>query len=99
MDEPPAPVHARDDRGWNGPEPPGVVFTYGPGRSGTYAPEILRGFEGILQVDGYAGYNRVLDLRTKASNRSQPFTGSRNRHAAHQPRIAWCCAKPKAQPR
>ena len=57
---------ARDDRGWNGPEPPGVAFTYAPGRSGTYASEILQGFEGILQVDGYAGYNRVLDLRDNA---------------------------------
>jgi len=78
MDETPAPVLdpgrgktkkgyfwalARDDRAWNGPEPPGVVFTYAPGRSGKYASEILQGFSGILQVDGYAGYNRVLDLR------------------------------------
>jgi transposase len=77
MDETPAPVLnpgsgktkkgyfwalARDDRAWNGPEPPGVAFTYAPGRSGRYASEILQGFEGILQVDGYAGYNRVLDL-------------------------------------
>ncbi|MBM1690690.1 IS66 family transposase [Sulfitobacter geojensis] len=54
---------ARDDRAWNGPEPPGVAFTYAPGRSGKYASEILQGFSGVLQVDGYAGYNRVLDLR------------------------------------
>jgi len=81
MDETPAPVLdpgrgkvkkgyfwalARDDRGWNGPEPPGVAFTYAPGRSGTYASDILQGFEGILQVDGYAGYNRALDLRDNA---------------------------------
>lgn len=78
MDETPAPVLApgrgktkkgyfwalaRDDRAWNGPEPPGVAFTYASGRSGKYASEILQGFSGILQVDGYAGYNRVLDLR------------------------------------
>lgn len=78
MDETPAPVLnpgsgktkkgyfwalARDDRAWNGPEPPGVAFTYAPGRSGKYASVILQGFSGILQVDGYAGYNRVLDLR------------------------------------
>jgi transposase len=78
MDETPAPVLdpgrgktrkgyfwalARDDRAWNGPEPPGVAFTYAPGRSGKYASKILQGFSGILQVDGYAGYNRVLDLR------------------------------------
>ena len=78
MDETPAPVLnpgsgktkkgyfwvlARDDRAWNGPEPPGVVFTYAPGRSGKYASDILQGFSGVLQIDGYAGYNRVLDLR------------------------------------
>ncbi len=51
---------ARDDRAWNGPEPPGVAFTYAPGRSGKYADDILQGFAGILQVDGYAGYNRLL---------------------------------------
>ena len=81
MDETPAPVLdpgrgktkkgyfwalARDDRAWNGPEPPGVAFTYAPGRSGKYASEILQDFSGILQVDGYAGYNRVLDLRDNA---------------------------------
>ncbi len=43
-----------------------MAFTYAPGRSGEYASEILQGFEGILQVDGYAGYNRVLDLRDNA---------------------------------
>ncbi len=47
MDETPAPVLdpgrgkvkkgyfwalARDDRSWDGPEPPGVAFTYAPGR-------------------------------------------------------------------
>lgn len=43
-----------------GGAPPGVAFTYAPGRSGRYAERILQGFTGILQVDGYAGYNRVI---------------------------------------
>ena len=51
---------ARDDRPWSGDAPPGVAFTYAPGRSGQYAEDILTGFRGILQVDGYAGYNRLL---------------------------------------
>ena len=51
---------ARDDRPWDGDDPPGVAFTYAPGRSGQYADDILKGFSGILQVDGYAGYNRLL---------------------------------------
>jgi len=75
MDETPAPVLApgrkktktgyfwalaRDDRPWDGEAPPGVAFTYAPGRSGQYADNILEGFSGTLQVDGYAGYNRLL---------------------------------------
>ena len=75
MDETPAPVLApgrkrtktgyfwalaRDDRPWGGDDPPGVAFTYAPGRSGQYADNILQGFNGTLQVDGYAGYNRLL---------------------------------------
>ena len=51
---------ARDDRPWGGNAPPGVAFTYTPGRSVQYAEQILQGFTGILQVDGYAGYNRLI---------------------------------------
>lgn len=51
---------ARDDRPWNGGAPPGVAFTYAPGRGGIHAERILQGFSGILQVDGYAGYNRLI---------------------------------------
>ncbi|PVH27210.1 IS66 family transposase [Pararhodobacter oceanensis] len=50
---------ARDDRGWGGDDPPGVVFTYAPSRGGHNAEQILQGFDGILQLDGYAGYNRL----------------------------------------
>ncbi|OYW80866.1 MAG: IS66 family transposase, partial [Asticcacaulis sp. 32-58-5] len=51
---------ARDDRPWQGAAPPGVAFTYAPGRGGQHAEHILQGFTGILQVDGYAGYNRLV---------------------------------------
>ena len=49
----------RDDRGWSGPSPPGVVFHYRPGRSGKYAAEILDGFNGTIQVDAYGGYTSL----------------------------------------
>jgi len=58
---------ARDDRPWGGTAPPGVAFTYAPGRGGQHAERILQGFGGILQVDGYAGYNRLI-----ASDRTGP---------------------------
>lgn len=56
---------ARDDQPWDGGDPPGVAFTYAPGRSGQYAEQILDGFDGIQQVDGYAGYNRLLKRPTQ----------------------------------
>jgi transposase len=49
----------RDDRGWGGPAPPGVVFHYHPGRAGDYAAEILAGFDGTIQVDAYGGYSHL----------------------------------------
>lgn len=54
---------ARDDRPWGGPDPPGVVYVYAPGRAGAYARQALRGFNGVLQVDGYSGYNALTDQR------------------------------------
>ena len=54
---------ARDDRPWNGPDPPGIVYVYAPGRSGENALRALQGFVGVLQVDGYAGYNALTDSR------------------------------------
>ena len=50
---------ARDQRPWAGPDPPGVVFFYAPGRGGRHAEGFLKGFQGKLHVDGYAGYNVV----------------------------------------
>tara|TARA_R110001592_G_scaffold56796_1_gene172886 strand:+ start:987 stop:2657 length:1671 start_codon:yes stop_codon:yes gene_type:complete len=49
----------RDDRGWNGTAPPGVVFHYRPGRKGEYAAEILHGFNGTIQVDAYGAYTHL----------------------------------------
>lgn len=50
---------ARDDRPWGGEDPPGVVYFYAPGRAGANAETFLTGFDGILQIDGYQGYNRL----------------------------------------
>lgn len=53
----------RDDRGWGGGAPPGVVFHYRPGRKGEYAAEILDGFNGTIQVDAYGGYSHLATPR------------------------------------
>ena len=49
----------RDDRRWKGNAHPGVAFHFKQSRKGEHAEEILDGFNGTLQVDGYAGYNRL----------------------------------------
>ena len=49
----------RDDRPWAGTAPPAIVFTYAPGRGAIHAETMLQGFNGILQVDGYKGYDRL----------------------------------------
>lgn len=54
---------SRDDRGWGGADPPAVVFTYAPGGHGSHAMDILTGFDGILQIDGYTGYNALAEPR------------------------------------
>lgn len=54
---------ARDDRPWQGiggsSDPPAVAYTYAPGRGALHAQRMLAGYEGILQVDGYAAYNKL----------------------------------------
>ena len=43
-----------DDQQWFG-----VAFTYAPGDH-SVCLDSLKGFSGIIQMDGYAGYNRLL---------------------------------------
>lgn len=52
-------AYARDDRPWNGPEPPGVAYVYAPDRTGERPIAHLNGFGGVLQVDGYGGYRKL----------------------------------------
>jgi len=48
--------YAVDDRPWQGPTQPAVVYLYAEDRRGRHVKEHLDGFRGVLQVDGYAGY-------------------------------------------
>jgi transposase len=52
---------ARDDRPWQGGTPPVVVYSYAPGRRSDYALALLKGYTGVLQTDGYAGYRALAD--------------------------------------
>jgi transposase len=50
-------AYARDDRPCGGADPPAVAYVYAPDRKSERPSEHLAGFTGVLQVDGYAGYN------------------------------------------
>jgi transposase len=52
---------SRDDRPWGGSDPPGVAYTYAPGRGGEHAFALLTGYSGIVQCDGYAVYKQLAD--------------------------------------
>ncbi|HMB76814.1 MAG TPA: IS66 family transposase, partial [Kiloniellaceae bacterium] len=54
-------VYARDDRPWAGPGPPAVVFFYSPDRKALRPAAHLENFKGVLQVDGYAGFERLVE--------------------------------------
>jgi len=52
-------VYARDDRPWAGPDPPAAVYFYSPDRRAERPASHLGGFRGVLQVDGYAGFETL----------------------------------------
>src|SRR5688572_8321925 len=52
--------YAVDDRAWQGGTPPAVVYLYAGDRKGEHPAAHLAGFEGVLQVDGYSGFKRLL---------------------------------------
>ncbi len=52
-------VYARDDRPWAGPNPPAAVYFYSPDRKAERPAAHLERFRGILQVDGYAGFETL----------------------------------------
>src|SRR3954451_10967914 len=53
--------YAVDDRPWCGSTPPAVVFLYAEDRKGEHPAAHLAGFRGVLQVDGYSGFQSLLE--------------------------------------
>jgi transposase len=62
--------YAMDDRPWCGPAPPAVVYLYAEDRKGRHVEEHLAGKSCVLQVDAYAGYNRL----TRRERQGGPVT-------------------------
>lgn len=50
----------RDDAPWQGERPPAVAYVYTPDRVYARAAEVLAGYRGVLQVDGWGGFKRLI---------------------------------------
>jgi len=48
-----------DDRPWNGPAAPAVIYVFAQGRGHKEISAQLADYHGVLQVDGYGGYKRL----------------------------------------
>lgn len=51
--------YVRDDRPAGSAEPPAVWFAYSPDRKAKHPQQHLKDYRGILQADGYAGYEAL----------------------------------------
>ena len=54
-------TYVRDDRASASNEPPAVWFAYSPDRKGVHPRTHLKDFNGVLQADGYAGFDRLFN--------------------------------------
>jgi transposase len=54
-------AYVRDDRPAASKVPPAVWFAYSPDRKGKHPQAHLKSFRGILQADGYAGFDRLFN--------------------------------------
>src|SRR5882762_2389143 len=52
-------VYAREQRPWNGPEPPAAVYLFAPDRKAERPASHLEHFRGVLHVDGYVGFESL----------------------------------------
>ena len=54
-------TYVRDDRSCGSALPPAVWFAYSPDRKGIRPQMHLKDYRGILQVDGYAGFDKIFN--------------------------------------
>jgi transposase len=59
--------YAVDDRPWCGPSHPVAAYVYSEDRRGAHPTRHLAKFDGVLQVDGYAGFKRLAGERPDKS--------------------------------
>lgn len=64
----------RDDATWQGERPPAVAYVYTQDRVYARAAEVLAGYRGILQVDGWGGFKRLIGKEEASTADVGPVT-------------------------
>jgi hypothetical protein len=52
-------VVVRDGRPYQGSDPPAMVYFYSPDRKGEHPRAFMKDFSGVLQADGFSGFNAM----------------------------------------
>jgi transposase len=73
--------YAVDNRPWCGPGHPAAAYMYSEDRKGEHPASHLKGFRGLLQVDGYAGFGRLVADNADVADNTD-----------NVPRLAFCWA-------
>jgi len=85
-------TYVRDDRPAASRDPPAVLFRYSPDRKGERPREHLKLFRGILQADGYAGFNGLYDRKVEPLQEAACWAHARRKffdlHAATDSPVA-----------
>jgi transposase len=63
-------AHAMDDRPWNGPAPPAVIYIFAKSRGHREIKSQLANYQGVVQVDAYSAYTAL----AKAGRSPGPIT-------------------------
>jgi transposase len=84
--------YAVDNRPWRGPGHPAAAYLYSEDRRADHPVSHLKGFRGLLQVDGYAGFGRLVGADADAPRLAFCWAHTRRKffdvHAATQSPIA-----------
>ncbi len=98
----------RDDAAWQGERPPAVACIFTPDRVHARAVEMLAGYTGILRVDGWGGFQRLIGKEEAGKADVGAVTGrTGGRRVLHRRSTQWRvasrqvggCAEPGVPPR
>lgn len=82
-------TYVRDERPYGGERPPAAVFFASPDRKGEWPLAHLAAFSGVLQADGYAGFNGLYEGAASWRRRAGRTRGANSSTCIPRPARRW----------